>query len=324
MFNLLNDWTLGINQILGSIPVIVQISKGLSWLGIGYLYYLLSAYLIIKKDHRAKVLWYYWTTAAILNAILKYTFAQPRPYWIEPNIQAFEKSISFGMPSGHAQSACGVVLLFLLYRLGWVWGMLWVLLMALARVVLGVHSVAQVLVGMTLGMLMVAWFHFKPSIIAKFFEKKWIQWTLIMTAFIYGVYAIQNGAKTIDQVSQAWVNAPSQMKDSFKVSSLFVPFGFLTSFLLAQHLQEIRSIRPAFLITLDFSKIPILIKWNDRAWFPILELLLLFIFAWSLRFCFVLIISQLGQSLSLESVFFKGLGDLFFCFMIGFYLGRKS
>jgi membrane-associated phospholipid phosphatase len=323
MLSLLNDWTLGINQILGSSPLIVQISKGLSWLGIGYLYYLLSAYLIVKKDDRGKILWYYWTTAAILNAILKYTFAQPRPYWIKPSIQAFEKSISFGMPSGHTQSACGVVLLFLLYRLGWVWGMLWMLLMALARVVLGVHSVAQVLVGMMLGMLMVAVFHFKPSIIARFFEKKWVQWTLIMIAFIYGVYTIQSGAKTIDQVSQAWVNAPSQMKDSFKVSSLFVPFGFLTSFLLAQHLQAIRPIRPAFLITLDFSKMPMLIKWNNQGWFPILELLLLFIFVWSLRFCFVLMISQLGQNLSLESVFFKGLGDLFFCFMIGFYLGRK-
>ena len=198
--------------MLGGIPIIVQISKILSWLGIGYLYYLLSAYLILKKDPRGKLLWYYWTSAAILNAILKYTFAQPRPYWVEPQIQAFEKSISFGMPSGHAQSACGILLMCLIYRLGWFWGLTWMLMISLARVILGVHSFAQVLVGLGLGVGMVLIFYFRHNDMFRFLKNKSIQWALVIVAFIYGIIAIRLGAQTIEQVSQAWVNAPIRVR----------------------------------------------------------------------------------------------------------------
>ncbi len=316
MFQLLNDWTLGIHQILGGIPIIVQISKILSWLGIGYLYYLLSAYLILKKDPRGKLLWYYWTSAAILNAILKYTFAQPRPYWIEPQIQAFEKSISFGMPSGHAQSACGVLLMCLMYRLGWFWGVTWMLMISLARVILGVHSLAQVLVGLGLGMGMVLMFHFKHINRFSLLKNKWFQWALVIVAFVYGVITIHLGAQTIDQLSQTWVNAPIHMKDSFKISSLFVPFGFLSAFLLAQSQNR-------FLARFEMSKVSTLSKWENHWWFVCFELLTLFICAWLFRLSFIFVFSKIAQFIPLESVFFKGFGDLSFCLIIGFYLGRK-
>lgn len=312
----LNDWTLGIHQMLGGIPIIVQISKILSWLGIGYLYYLLSAYLILKKDPRGKLLWYYWTSAAILNAILKYTFAQPRPYWVEPQIQAFEKSISFGMPSGHAQSACGILLMCLIYRLGWFWGLTWMLMISLARVILGVHSFAQVLVGLGLGVGMVLIFYFRHNDMFRFLKNKSIQWALVIVTFIYGIIAIRLGAETIEQVSQAWVNAPTNMKDSFKISSLFVPFGFLSAFLLAQSQNR-------FLPRFEISKVSNLSKWENHGWFVYFELLALFICAWLFRLFFIFVFSKMAQFIPLETVFFKGFGDLSFCLIIGFYLGRK-
>src|ERR671914_1468081 len=40
-----------------------------------------------------------------LNVLLKIEIHAPRPYWTDPEITAHEPLATFGMPSGHAQSA---------------------------------------------------------------------------------------------------------------------------------------------------------------------------------------------------------------------------
>lgn len=37
-----------------------------------------------------------------LNSALKIALHGPRPYWVDPNVQAWSTEPSFGMPSGHA------------------------------------------------------------------------------------------------------------------------------------------------------------------------------------------------------------------------------
>ena len=43
-----------------------------------------------------------------LNAVLKIALHSPRPYWVDPNVQAWSTEPSFGMPSGHAQNAVSI------------------------------------------------------------------------------------------------------------------------------------------------------------------------------------------------------------------------
>ncbi|MBI4927533.1 MAG: phosphatase PAP2 family protein, partial [Anaerolineae bacterium] len=96
-----------------------------------------------------------------VNSVLKLAFHLPRPYWVEPRVQALTSESSFGLPSGHAQNAAAV------------WGLVgnslaktWVavictaliVLIGLSRLYLGVHFLADVLSGWVIGLLGLALF----------------------------------------------------------------------------------------------------------------------------------------------------------------------
>lgn len=100
--------------------------------------------------------WLAHLTCSWLAGVSKLVFLAPRPYWVEPEIQALAGSKGFGMPSGHALVATavwgelarqwnqpGMRFLFV----GIVFGV------GISRVYLGVHSVSQVLAGALAGLL---------------------------------------------------------------------------------------------------------------------------------------------------------------------------
>lgn len=117
------------------------------------------------------IMWSYWVFGTLLNQALKFTLAAPRPWWIDPNLPPLspQPSLGFGMPSGHAQGAVGLWLLWYQFRsthlqkqgvffsliyimlalmcLLWVPGTMW------ARVTLHAHSFAQVCAGMSVGIV---------------------------------------------------------------------------------------------------------------------------------------------------------------------------
>jgi hypothetical protein len=296
--------TVNLNQ-LSHVDLVAKLGIWISWLGIGYLYYLIAAGLILKGNYLGIKLWYFWTVSAIVNALLKYTLMSPRPYWIDIQINALEQSTSFGMPSGHAQSAVGILLLLWHHPKGRIWGIIWVLLVMLARIIVGVHSLDQVLLGCGLGLLLL-WY--LENVQWRFSLR--LQWLLLIGAILYGIYRIQFGAIGIQALSQQWVRSPQNIQASFKISSLFVPAGFLSGFLISQQLCF-----QAFF--LDWRK-ALEVFFKGR-WIWLFELCFLFFFAWLMKF----LCHQALMALSIKIDWVLGLGDLLFTIYIGYYLGLK-
>lgn len=117
----------------------------------------------------------FWVIGVLLNTCLKYAIRAPRPWWTHADLAPLHPHPAggFGMPSGHTQSAVGILLgLWCLGRLIRVhraqrgepsstspfWftglGILWVVGIAATRVGLHAHSIAQVCVG---GIVGLAW-----------------------------------------------------------------------------------------------------------------------------------------------------------------------
>ncbi len=115
-------------------------------------------------DKRAgRQLGYLFLLSVLVNSILKGIIREPRPFWIEPDIQLGE-GIGYGLPSGHVQHATVVFMLAAaLLRRTWAWivVLLYILLMAVSRVYLGVHfihdNIAGFLTGLIILGLFIAW-----------------------------------------------------------------------------------------------------------------------------------------------------------------------
>ncbi|MCK9233258.1 MAG: phosphatase PAP2 family protein [Syntrophales bacterium] len=89
-----------------------------------------------------------------VNDGLKLAFHGPRPYWYSPEVMAYARETSFGLPSGHAQMAFAVWgMLAAIVNRGWGWAiaLLVVLLIGISRLYLGVHFLHDVVVGWLIG-----------------------------------------------------------------------------------------------------------------------------------------------------------------------------
>ncbi len=89
-----------------------------------------------------------------LNAAFKMAFHGPRPYWYSPKVRALASETSFGIPSGHAQTAAtiwGLLAVSLRKWWGWLGAILLTLLIGLSRLYLGVHFPHDVLLGWLIG-----------------------------------------------------------------------------------------------------------------------------------------------------------------------------
>jgi len=92
-----------------------------------------------------------------LNELLKIIFHDPRPYWYSTAVKAYANETSFGLPSGHSQTAVAVWGMIAYYvKRPWVWGVsiAMMVLIGLSRIFLGVHFPTDVLVGWLVGGLL--------------------------------------------------------------------------------------------------------------------------------------------------------------------------
>lgn len=93
-------------------------------------------------------------TAVVTNTVLKWLWAEPRPYFVDDAINPLRATGGFGMPSGHAQGATALWLgLWLLLRGRALLALVitFIVFTGLSRIYYGVHSTAQVLVGTGFG-----------------------------------------------------------------------------------------------------------------------------------------------------------------------------
>jgi membrane-associated phospholipid phosphatase len=110
----------------------------------------------------------YLIISASLNLVLKVLFQLPRPFWIDPAAFPYADEYSFGLPSGHAQNAVvvwGSIAAY--YKKRWIWILLTglIILIGISRLFLGVHFIADVLIGWVVGLfLLYILLKFEPRI----------------------------------------------------------------------------------------------------------------------------------------------------------------
>jgi len=140
-----------------------------SVLGDGMAWYALMAFLLLRDRDAAVVPVLHLVGVGLVSTVvykwLKKRTLRPRPYQAHAGIEHFAAPLdSFSFPSGHTLHAVAFTSVTLAYYPGLAWLLLpFTLLIALSRVVLGLHYPSDVLVGAVMGALL-AVVSFAPSI----------------------------------------------------------------------------------------------------------------------------------------------------------------
>lgn len=113
------------------------------------IYVLPFVYYFFSARYGVSSYFLFYGSTGVLDS-LKLAFQSPRPYWIEPGVQALSGSGSYSFPSGHVFTAT-VVWGFLALRsrdwIVWVLAATLILLVSVSRVYLGVHFFSDVVAG---------------------------------------------------------------------------------------------------------------------------------------------------------------------------------
>ena len=154
------EWAIAIRSDL-----LTPLFKGFTAVGYGsFLFFFMPlGYWILSKNIFARVgLWL--LLSAILNAYLKDLFQDPRPdavFQLDPAV-----GLSYGFPSGHAQTAI-VVWFWIAWevRKTWMWVLSTILVLGISfsRLYLGVHDMGDVLGGLFIGLVSLLIFIFVTS-----------------------------------------------------------------------------------------------------------------------------------------------------------------
>lgn len=111
------------------------------------------------------------SASSSVNTFFKLAFHAPRPYWVSTQVQAMSSEPSYGLPSGHAQSATAIWGTVGAAGPGWLrWAMIaLIFLIGFSRIVLAVHFPTDVLLGWLIGALLLwAFLRWEAPVLAWF------------------------------------------------------------------------------------------------------------------------------------------------------------
>ncbi len=148
-----------------------------------------------------------------LNLILKITWHDPRPYWVDSNVKLLSaQELTFGIPSGHSQTSLifwGILATH--FKKGWFWAVTLTIVFftGISRIYLGVHFPTDVLVGWTLGLISLLLFLRLEAPLTAWLQQinKWGQIALIFggTVLAIGITAIISWSVT-EPIPTEWLN----------------------------------------------------------------------------------------------------------------------
>ena len=109
-----------------------------------------------KKQGRLSLLYVLLSVAigGLISYAMKRTFAEPRPYEVDPRIIQLSVGGGYSLPSGHTTEAFASATALVLLFPRWVVALplfTWASLVALSRIYLGVHYPFDIFVGMFIG-----------------------------------------------------------------------------------------------------------------------------------------------------------------------------
>jgi len=148
-----------------------------------------------------------------VNDTLKVALHSPRPYWVSAKIRALAVETSFGIPSGHSQHAVviwGAAARLIGRRWAWIVAVALAFLIGLSRMVLAVHFPTDVLLGWTVGALIVsAWIKFEAPLIrwwGRLTPLAQVGVAFVVSLAILGVRALVLASLGGWQVPAAWLD----------------------------------------------------------------------------------------------------------------------
>lgn len=109
------------------------------------------------------------------NGLFKLAFHSPRPFWYAEAVQARASEASFGLPSGHAQTAAAVWgTLAASFKRRWatIVVIVVVFLIGFSRLYLGMHFISDVIVGWILGGLLVLAFSLLDKPVSQWMSRR--------------------------------------------------------------------------------------------------------------------------------------------------------
>ncbi len=131
-----------------------------------------------------------------VNAVLKVVFHSPRPFWVSDKVQAMSSETSFGIPSGHSQNAVslwGTWGYSMQRRWAWIAALGVALIIGISRLYLGMHFPEDVLIGWSVGLILLWGFMRLEEPTLKWVKGQSVQNQLVTFALIsLGILLIGN------------------------------------------------------------------------------------------------------------------------------------
>lgn len=154
-----------INFLQTQLAWLAPVMKFFTFLGDEEFYLLIMPLLVWSVDYELGLrLGVMLMLSGSLNFFLKIGFHQPRPYWVSSRIKDLAAPMgSFGLPSGHSQNAASVFgLMATSTKRKWfrVLIIFTIIMVALSRLYLGVHSITDILLGLLVGVF-ILWIFLK-------------------------------------------------------------------------------------------------------------------------------------------------------------------